>query len=157
MTDIPWCAFKYRIIFVLTNQSIYISNRKWINSFFSSIKLICYYETFGFFLWYTKSNRNIHLLFLYLNNFSCFAGDFTVFADISKTGNGFPRLQYEGYTFGRRKCRSNENTRDFGADNIQWICTRSDRNKKRCTAKMLTKVIDGYVMMRVKNPHHICN
>ncbi|XP_031625161.1 modifier of mdg4-like isoform X33 [Contarinia nasturtii] len=85
-------------------------------------------------------------------------GEFITFADIQETRTGFPRLQYNGHSFGRRISKKGEiECVDFyGQDNMKWTCTRSDQNKKRCTASVATKRVDGYVMMRVINPNHIC-
>lgn len=85
-----------------------------------------------------------------------FTEKFTIFANITETSNGFPRLEYDGHTFGRRKLKSDEQLKYFDASTLRWACTKSKRNK-RCTATVITRLIDGYVMMRVHNPHHICS
>lgn len=79
-----------------------------------------------------------------------------MFANITETSKGYPRLQYEDYTYGRRKLKKNEDPKYLDAAEMHWTCTRSDNNKKRCTARIITKVIDGYVMMKERNPTHIC-
>ena len=94
-----------------------------------------------------------HLLMKFVLYFSA---EFTVFANITKMTNGFPRLHYENYTYGRRKAKYEQNPKNFETDIVDWVCTRSDKNKRRCIARISTKVIDGYVMMRVRNPNHIC-
>lgn len=76
-----------------------------------------------------------------------------IFANITDGQNGYPRLQHGGYTFGRRKVKNH----GFEEGCMKWTCTRSAKNKKRCTASVETKIIDGYVMMRVINANHICS
>lgn len=91
-----------------------------------------------------------------MKSFCLFSIEFTIFAEITETTAGFPRLHYEGHTFGRRKLKSDVNSKYYDKEHMRWICTRSDKNKRRCTATIMTKVIDGYVMMREKNLNHIC-
>lgn len=69
-----------------------------------------------------------------------------------QTTTGYPRILYDGYSFGRRKVKNEPHGHQY------WICTGTSENKKRCGAALTTKVIDGLVMMRVKKKTsiHIC-
>lgn len=89
-----------------------------------------------------------NLLIEFLLNFS---GQFTIFADISETKNGYPRIVHEGHSFGRKRSKSNY----FEVDTT-WVCTGT-RNKKRCLARLITKVINGFIMMRVRDSNHTCH
>lgn len=86
-----------------------------------------------------------------VNAFLQISEGFYTFADIRTTHNGFPRLHFNGYTYGRRYAKSN-------TPNMHWKCTRIGvDSRKRCLASLVTKVINGYSMVRVKNPNHTCN
>lgn len=102
-----------------------------------------------YFHWYYYSYENDPIKIL-----EFISGEFTIFADITETDKGYPRLQFDGYTFGRRT-RQGKALIEKCYDDCLWVCTRNF-NRKRCCARVETKTIDGYVMMRVKKPQHIC-
>lgn len=83
-----------------------------------------------------------------------FAGKFTMFANITETSKGFPRILHDGHTYGRRK-KQNSNGKKYFEDSAFWVCTKNV-NKRRCTAKLETKIIDGFIMMHERKAHHIC-
>lgn len=79
--------------------------------------------------------------------------DYTEFANIKLSERGYPRLIHNGYSYGvNGKTTTHTN----------WQCTRCEPNdgiskrQKRCIASIQTKVIDGYEMIIVRNPHHTC-
>lgn len=79
-----------------------------------------------------------------------FSDEFYVFADIRTTQKGFPRLQFNGYTYGRRFAKQDTPT-------MSWICTRLGANsKKRCLARLETNNVNGHAMVRVQNSNHTC-
>lgn len=81
---------------------------------------------------------------------------FPIFADITESKRGMPRIEYQGHTYGRKL---NHGSKEYYEETVhpqRWVCTKNDGNKKRCTASMRSKVINGYVMMQVYNPNHIC-
>lgn len=72
-----------------------------------------------------------------------------MFADIRVPNNGFPKVLFEGYTYGRKKRYGNQ-------DCLYWSCTGSSLNNKRCLSTIETKTVGGYEMLRVKQPRHTC-
>lgn len=76
-------------------------------------------------------------------NLVSFITGYEVFANITRSNRGFPMVAYNGHRYGRK------------SGNI-WVCTRSDKYKKRCTATVCTRIVDGYTMLRIRNPIHIC-
>lgn len=99
-----------------------------------------------------KVHRNlINCLNIFIKFIDIFAEKFTIYAAITQTPTGFPRIMHEGFSFGR-KTNSDQDL----DKKVLWICTGSDINRLRCTAKIYTKVIDGYVMMYVKKREHTC-
>lgn len=76
--------------------------------------------------------------------------EFTTFANITESARGFPRLISDGYHFGLPKMNH------INKETIVWQCTGSDANRKRCTASVVTKTIDGYAMMCDRKREHIC-
>lgn len=80
-----------------------------------------------------------------------FAGEFYTFADIRTSRSGFPRLHFNGYTYGRRYPKSN-------TPNMHWKCTRIGvGTRKRCLASVVTKFMNGHSMLtRINNPNHSC-
>lgn len=70
------------------------------------------------------------------------------FVDITKTVSGHERIEFGGYSYGRR-VKASKSTR------LAWVCTRNF-NKKRCMATIETDIVGGYVKMRYKNNHHSC-
>lgn len=72
---------------------------------------------------------------------------------ISYSNRGFPRLHFNGHTFGRRYAKESSS-----AHNMLWKCTRLDTvSRKRCLAMVTTKIVNGYPMVYVKNPDHTCD
>lgn len=69
------------------------------------------------------------------------------------TTGGYPRIYYEGYSYGHKK-RGSESRNHKNV--MRWVCTADDGNKKRCGAALVSKIINGYMMMRVAIPTHIC-
>lgn len=64
---------------------------------------------------------------------------------------GFPRVIHDGYYFGLP--RASHITKEI----ITWQCTGSEfGTRKRCSATVQTRTIDGYAMMRIRNTNHIC-
>ena len=63
-----------------------------------------------------------------------------------------PSIIHEGYSYGQivRSLLK-------GSGEMLWSCTGSEATtRKRCLAKIQTKSIDGYTMLRVRNDNHIC-
>lgn len=83
-----------------------------------------------------------------------FTGKFTMFANITETSKGFPRISYNGHTYGRRKMKHNGNK--YFEETTLWVCTKTVK-KRRCTARLETKKINGFIMMHERKQHHICN
>lgn len=75
-----------------------------------------------------------------------------MFANISETSKGFPRISHNGHTYGRRKMKT---TNKYFEDTALWVCTKTV-NKRRCPAKLATKKINGFVMMHERCSQHIC-
>lgn len=76
--------------------------------------------------------------------------EYTIHAKVIKGKRGHPKISFDGYTYGQSK---------MGLDKgeIVWSCTGSAAvTRKRCLARVQTKVIDGYMMMCVRNQNHIC-
>lgn len=63
-----------------------------------------------------------------------------------QTKRGYPRIQFQGHNYGFQSVRQ---------DITIWLCTGSI-NKRRCTATVHTKHMGDILMMKVKNPKHIC-
>lgn len=81
---------------------------------------------------------------------------YNIFAELFTSKTGFPRLLHNGKTYGVKNKSMNE-------AEIQWRCTKSGTNpndnmsKTQCKATVKTRLINGYTMMRVQNPFHICS
>lgn len=74
-----------------------------------------------------------------------------MFAHITSSERGFPRIIHENYSYGRRSTAIAKN------ETIVWVCTGCQSgSRKRCLAAVQTKVIDGLVMMCFRNQNHIC-
>lgn len=93
-----------------------------------------------------------------VNYYFVFPEDFTIFAEVTQSANGFPKILYDNYAYGRKTTNyiwRKANKCDQAVS--YWACTGSDlKTKKRCLASIMTRVIDGYTMMRFKNPNHLC-
>lgn len=87
----------------------------------------------------TLTCQSVVLLYLY-------STDFAIPAVIIPSKKSHPNITYDGYNFGIN-----------GKNKNLWRCTASDVNKARCSAMVETKTINGFTMMRLKNPKHKCN
>lgn len=88
----------------------------------------------------TKSNQNI-----------VYFSEYTIFANITKSARGFPRLIYDDHTYGLQYGSYIEKEKNT------WTCTGSELlSRKRCLASVKTKIFDGFAMLRVHNTNHIC-
>lgn len=77
--------------------------------------------------------------------------DYPYFAKIKHSVRGYPRVIYDGYSYGLSKAS------DINREKITWTCTGSEfGTRKRCFATVATKNIDGYAMLGVRNQKHIC-
>lgn len=77
-----------------------------------------------------------------------------MFANITETSKGFPRIMHNGHTYGRKKIK-NQNGDKYFEDMAFWVCTKNV-GKKRCTASLETKKINGLIMMHQRKAQHIC-
>ena len=77
-----------------------------------------------------------------------------MFANITETSRGFPRILYDGCTYGRKKSKKEDSNKYF-EDTTLWVCTKNV-GKRRCTAMLETKKIDGFIMMQERKNNHIC-
>lgn len=86
--------------------------------------------------------------------FSKVCGDYQTFACITKSDRGYPKLLYNGFTYGIKN--------KLAATTV-WQCTRNAKTieggekNKRCSSKINTKIIKGYEMLSVRNPFHNCS
>lgn len=76
--------------------------------------------------------------------------NFSIFANVEETKTGYPRILHDGYSYGRRKLKNEQHN-----SLMHWICT-GNKMKKRCCASLVSKMIDGYLMLKVKKSEHIC-
>lgn len=79
--------------------------------------------------------------------------EYTIYADVTKSIRGYPRIIHDGYAFGLW------NASTISEHKIaRWVCTGSQPiSRKRCCAAISTKMIDGYVMMCNRKQKHICS
>lgn len=80
---------------------------------------------------------------------SYFSG-FTLFAYITKSSRGYPRIIHDGFTYGLPNVKNKDKERNI------WFCTASDAKRKRCSASIETRIIDGYTMLKIHKRQHIC-
>lgn len=85
------------------------------------------------------SNRKFH---------SYFSG--FIFANITKSSRGYPRIIQGPHTYGLPNVKTKDKERNL------WLCTGSDARKKRCSASIETRIIDGYTMSKIRKSQHIC-
>lgn len=83
-----------------------------------------------------------------------FTGKFTMFANITETAKGFPRITHDGHTYGRKKAKNSDGNKYF-EDTTYWMCTKNV-GKRRCPAMLETKKINGFIMMHERKTNHIC-
>lgn len=74
---------------------------------------------------------------------------FNIEANIVATRHGFPRIEYNGYSFGFKRGKD-------GGQITTWMCTKNLK-KRRCTATVDTKYINGIMMLKVLNPKYLCD
>lgn len=76
----------------------------------------------------------------------CFTGACLTFANIVNTSRGHRRLICNGFRFGELPTTGNA---------VRWRCTALEtKTKKRCNAKLTTKMIDGYEMIEATYTAH---
>lgn len=78
-----------------------------------------------------------------------FVAEYSTYANIEMTRNGYRHLIHDGFTFGETKVTDRY---------IHWRCTaniRDHSNKsKRCATQITTKILNGYEMIRSINVRH---
>lgn len=123
----------------------------YITQLFLSIKMLYIIHILCIFCIYNSYSRildhgikNIHL-----NNwrFYFYISEYSTYAHIEITKNGYRHLLLDGYTFGELKVTD---------QSVHWRCTSNIRdpikNKfKRCITHVTTRILNGYEM--VKNAH----
>lgn len=67
-------------------------------------------------------------------------------ANILMSNRGYPRIYHGDHSYGLQIVRQ---------DRTVWLCTGSIK-KRRCTASVETKEINGVLMMKEKNQKHFC-
>lgn len=76
-------------------------------------------------------------------------------ANVLQTQRGNPRIHHDGYTFGLH------NTATIYKKRNTWCCTRTGVRWNgvtgRCLAKIETKYVSDKMMLRVKDPDHMCS
>lgn len=90
----------------------------------------------------------IRILIFPLFSFS----EFTIYANVTASSRGFPRIIHDGYAFGLL------NASKISQQKITlWKCTGSEPGtRKRCGASIRTKLINGLTMMSERNYTHNC-
>lgn len=68
-------------------------------------------------------------------------------AEVTRSKRGYPRIYYDGHHYGFKNVNSSTTV---------WLCTGS-LNKRRCTASIQSKNINGIEMMKIQNRRHFCN
>lgn len=143
------------------DMSVRIMCIKWvieINQTLSNLLLDYYFFffqfKFPFFSWFSSSRNSWPYLtrdsptnkpFVYI-----FSG-YCIFVEVTQSARGFPRVHHDGYSFGL------VNSLHLNRETVVWNCTGSEPGtRRRCTATVVTKVIDGYYMMNERNTNHIC-
>lgn len=76
---------------------------------------------------------------------SIFSG-FNILARVVHSKRGYPRIHFNGHKYGLKEVRQ---------ELTVWLCTGS-RNKRRCTGSVQTKYINDAMMMKERNPRHLC-
>lgn len=71
---------------------------------------------------------------------------FNFVTDVMKSKRGYPRIYFDGHQYGLKNVNSNTTV---------WLCTGS-MNKKRCTASIHSRQINGIEMMKIQNGKHLC-
>lgn len=88
-----------------------------------------------------------HLIFLSV---------YPILVKATQTDRGHPRIHHDGYTYGLKNMAF-IHTQEHNT----WNCTRTgvrpNGTSGRCLAKIETKIINGSLMMRSKDPNHMCN
>lgn len=95
------------------------------------------------------SKQNLHNTFhLLIQSFVSFS-EYTTYAKIDITRNGYRHLILNGYRFGETKVTDHC---------VFWRCTANIRDlnnkSKRCITQLVTKVYNGYEMIRNA---HVCH
>lgn len=73
--------------------------------------------------------------------------EYTTFADVQIDLRGYRRLILDGYRFG-------EHHKNLNHDSVSWRCTAAIPQGGRCTARLKTKMIHGYEMIKSTRVHH---
>lgn len=111
-----------------------------------SQSLINITHTYYYYYYYYELNE-VFILFVHISE------KFEIYANVRTTRSGFPRIYFNGHSYGHKKSRSTSLT-----SRMHWKCTRlCYSTRKRCLASIITKVINGYTMMRINNPIHTCD
>lgn len=77
---------------------------------------------------------------------------FTIYAHVTASARGFPRVIYDGYAFGMKAKTCNDPQQV-----TRWVCTGSESiTRKRCCASIQTKQINGFTMMSERSCKHNC-
>lgn len=82
-----------------------------------------------------------------LTNSTIFISGFNIVAEVTKSKRGYPRIYYDGHHYGFKTVNSSTTV---------WLCTGS-LNKRRCTASIQSKNINGIEMMKIQNRRHFCD
>lgn len=75
---------------------------------------------------------------------------FEIFAHVTASSRGHPRIFNDGYSYGPSSIKRINKKR------LRWLCTASDANRKRCRASIETITVDGQMMLRHLSTGHIC-
>lgn len=113
-----------------------------------SIKFMTYFSniTLPVSLSLFQANRlnNFHFIFVIH-----LIAEFSTYAKIEITKNGYRHLRLNGYTYGETK---------VGDRSVYWRCTANLRDEKgkskRCVTHIVTEVRNGYEMIRKTNVRH---
>lgn len=108
-----------------------------------------------------QSRKNIQQLhcelayYYYSAIFIIFIPEFPIETQIFQTQRGHPRIHHNGYTYGAKNLATIHHY-----EQTTWVCTRTGTRPNgttgRCLAKIETKMINGLLMMRFKDPNHVC-
>lgn len=95
-------------------------------------------------MWFNASLFNLIIQYLFIH-----FPEYTTYARIEVTKNGYRHLLHHGYTYGETKVTDKY---------IHWRCTANIRDainkSKRCAVQVTTKIRNGYEMLRKSNVKH---
>lgn len=104
----------------------------------------------NFFIFGPAYFPNFSIIIIFINclfNLFLFHSEYTTFAHVTIDHRGYRRLLHNGFRFGIHYQHSVNNE-------ISWRCTRAVKPGGRCSARVRTRLVNGYEMLKCDNVKH---